>query len=1251
MGGAVLAEEDSTETATGEVITVGSADELQTALSSESDSYTIKFTSDITISYIDINKSLTIDLDKHTLDGRININNGEDVVIKNGTVTSNSSYVIQTNSNTTNVKIEGLSVIGEDKTDAKGVGGIQFNGVGNVDIIDSVIKAGDVYMESGVKNGGPEEGLDFPNSIAGNININIVSSEIISGGVICENEITENKIIMQKQSGVGISFAVRNSIIKIKDTKVYSGNNDIYNSDDAINITGSSSGSEFYIDDSSITGGDGGIKTPFNFGIGGNALRVQADVSIEINNSTLTGGNGGKSWGGNALQIQKENTKKISITDSTLLGAAKGKGQGAAIFSSSGNVIDISDSKFISKISNGYGAIKGQVIANVSGDIEITGKVDGEFMTIGDATVQQRTSENEDFTDADYSAAASIDWGSYYGTLYYRDLNTAISEAEDYDITIKLVNNSSLDNTEVEIASNQNITLDLNGFNVNGNVDVHGNLTVKDSTADAEPIVGEDHSTVTYKSGKILGNVFVYNNGVFTLESGKIEVSNGKSGLNLESGSKADINGGYIEAQECGVGVFGEMSLTINGGVIKAKDNAALAGNGSKDKGYEGTNVVINGGTLIGNIQSDGYVACGIYQPQDGTLVMNGGTIYANGGVGILTRNGKVTINGGTINTTGNVNGYVGDAKNVVGCKAVIFDQKAHYENGEGYTKAETHINGGTFNSEAEPLEVIKDDIQTPYVFEVTGGKFSSDVSEYVSPGYYFDKIDSTVKKGETNVKDTAQAVTTTVKLEGLEKNLRDQQDKTGYDSSKADKYEVVVTSPSEEDKKAAEYVKPSGNNVSREMYDIRVNKISGGTVTEVNLTNQKVTITLGKAVAENTTPTVIHIGNGVIEGIIGVEVSADRKSITFTASSFSTFIVDAQYAYVDAESITDSINVNFENANVSGTRAEYDIVLNAESGKTINEFVSSQFVFDKGGDTVSYEIQPSEFVNMTVNGDKYEFNMDGKSYSSATGNKIVLGKLIITGTGDYNFTVDTSGNKDKIQVHTTKVSDNIVNDYTAAGSTVKFEGNGYDNSNDGGGAKSEASGTLKPATKDLTVNVAFPNAVENKDTKYQDMKVKVSGGDLAEPIEISLGNDYTAPANTSVAWDDTSDIKYVVKVNDTLTENTVYNVEVSGAGYRTYRYNVNMGDSNKSINVWNNVKDVAASVEEGKFETNTTFLAGDIVADNTINIYDLSAVVSYFGTTGLNASNYPQYAKYDLNRDGKIDSKDIAYVLVSWGN
>ena len=89
----------------------------------------------------------------------------------------------------------------------------------------------------------------------------------------------------------------------------------------------------------------------------------------------------------------------------------------------------------------------------------------------------------------------------------------------------------------------------------------------------------------------------------------------------------------------------------------------------------------------------------------------------------------------------------------------------------------------------------------------------------------------------------------------------------------------------------------------------------------------------------------------------------------------------------------------------------------------------------------------------------------------------------------------------------------------------------------------------------------------------------------------------------------------------------------------------------NKVLNFWNNVKDNAVNVEEGKDTSakNVTFLAGDIVKDNTINIYDLSAVVSYFGTQTV-TSAASDYAKYDLNRDGKIDSKDVAYVLVSWG-
>ena len=122
----------------------------------------------------------------------------------------------------------------------------------------------------------------------------------------------------------------------------------------------------------------------------------------------------------------------------------------------------------------------------------------------------------------------------------------------------------------------------------------------------------------------------------------------------------------------------------------------------------------------------------------------------------------------------------------------------------------------------------------------------------------------------------------------------------------------------------------------------------------------------------------------------------------------------------------------------------------------------------------------------------------------------------------------------------------------------------------------------------------------------------------------------------------------YVITLTDVLAVNNSYTVTVEGAGYRTARYTVTMTDD-KELTFWNNVMDEEKVIETNKDSSKVTknFLAGDIVKDNNINIYDLSAVVSYFGE-GSNAAN--GYAKYDLNRDGVIDSKDVAYVLVSWG-
>ena len=156
-------------------------------------------------------------------------------------------------------------------------------------------------------------------------------------------------------------------------------------------------------------------------------------------------------------------------------------------------------------------------------------------------------------------------------------------------------------------------------------------------------------------------------------------------------------------------------------------------------------------------------------------------------------------------------------------------------------------------------------------------------------------------------------------------------------------------------------------------------------------------------------------------------------------------------------------------------------------------------------------------------------------------------------------------------------------------------------------------------------------------------MKATISGGDLTTPIVKTFGSE----GGDIIALSDNS-----YSFTEDLTENTAYTVTIEGAGYRTTRYTVTMtGD--KTLNFWNNVKDAATVVEVGNDSSMATvnYLAGDIVMNNVIDIYDLSAVVSYFGMIDLNADGtQSDYAKYDLNRDGKIDSKDVAMVLVSWG-
>lgn len=332
-----------------------------------------------------------------------------------------------------------------------------------------------------------------------------------------------------------------------------------------------------------------------------------------------------------------------------------------------------------------------------------------------------------------------------------------------------------------------------------------------------------------------------------------------------------------------------------------------------------------------------------------------------------------------------------------------------------------------------------------------------------------------------------------------------------------------------------------------------------------------------------------------------------------------------------------------------------YDIIISASENNLINRFNSADLTFmltsQKGKNAYEIiDISEDAIKADCVKDDRYEFHFETKEgVTNDTAQKIVLARVRFTGYGEFEFTVDADVTTN--QAHATTLVDNLVDTYapngTLDGKTVgkllidkKIED------------------FILVPTQKLTINVLFPNSIENNKSEYQNMKITVKGNDIPD-IVIDLGSDNkgkeldidyrTAPAYTLNC--NGADNSYTAVISDVFTANNSYYVTVSGEGYRTARYTVNMQDTDKVLNFWNNVKDGPCEIEVGNEASTKTknFLAGDIVKDNDINIYDLSAVVSYFGIEDL-AEKHPQYAKYDLNRDGRIDSRDVAYVLVSWG-
>ena len=263
-------------------------------------------------------------------------------------------------------------------------------------------------------------------------------------------------------------------------------------------------------------------------------------------------------------------------------------------------------------------------------------------------------------TSGSAAAVATVD-GKEYSTV-----SAALAAASD-GATISVVS----DVTTGSISIDKSVTIDLGGYTV---------------TSNSRPfVISNDGVEFNLKNGAVVAN------------------GSGNWGVVLSANAgKVVLTDCEITAQEGAIGLLAGTTgntIEINGGVYTGLGNAVISGNGSARDG-EPNNIIINGGTFNGKIQTSGYVACGIYAPWKDIITMNGGEFNIENGVGVLCRGGQVYINGGTFTTTdpnGKL-GKVGDSHVVVPCKTLFVDKYSNYSD---YENAQIIVSGGKFSDDA----------------------------------------------------------------------------------------------------------------------------------------------------------------------------------------------------------------------------------------------------------------------------------------------------------------------------------------------------------------------------------------------------------------------------------------------------------------------------------------------------------------------------------------------------------------------
>lgn len=238
------------------------------------------------------------------------------------------------------------------------------------------------------------------------------------------------------------------------------------------------------------------------------------------------------------------------------------------------------------------------------------------------------------------------------------------------------------------------------------------------------------------------GTVVTINATIKTYEPNSTANSNyicsSESGATLILGPDAKF--GYLEQDSYTNGTAGVIGVNLPGNTSNTDVPSTLEVNGaeivtsgfaiSTNGNMHNTMATVNSGTIHSTN------AAAIYHPQYGTLTINGGTIVSDTNAGIVMRAGILEMNGGEIITYATGEVTAGDSDHLITPSAIVFDKSVNYPGvSQGFSAT---INDGTFKSAdgVPSINVYTTESDADTVVSISGGSYSSDVSDYCADGF-----------------------------------------------------------------------------------------------------------------------------------------------------------------------------------------------------------------------------------------------------------------------------------------------------------------------------------------------------------------------------------------------------------------------------------------------------------------------------------------------------------------------------------